>query len=153
MLYALRLVLITVLSMTFFTPSETLAAKDEIYTKTFSNEALSGYDPVAYFREGRPVEGKDQFTLKWKGITWQFSSAENRQSFGATPEKFAPQYGGYCAWAVSQGYTASTDPEAWTIADGKLYLNYSKGVRSQWQQDIPGNIIKGDANWPSVLHR
>jgi len=69
----------------------------------------------------------------------------------AGPAAYAPQYGGYCAWAVSQGYTASTDPHAWRIVDGKLYLNYSKGVQKRWQQDIPGNIAKGDANWPKVL--
>ena len=72
--------------------------------------------------------------------------------FAADPEKYAPQYGGYCAWAVSQGYTASTDPEAWKIVDGKLYLNYSKSVQQTWEQDIPGNIAAGDGNWPKVLN-
>ena len=72
-------------------------------------------------------------------------------AFAAQPEKYAPQFGGYCAWAVSQGYTASIDPEAWTIYEGKLYLNYSKGVRDEWAQDIPGNIAKGENNWPKVL--
>ena len=83
--------------------------------------------------------------------TWRFSSAANLAAFEADPEAYAPQYGGYCAWAVSQGYTASTDPTAWRIVDGKLYLNYSQGVQRRWEQDIPGNIVKADTNWPKVL--
>jgi len=127
------------------------AAEKEVYTSGFSNVAIRGYDPVAYFNEGKPVKGKDQYSVSLKGATWRFSSAANRDSFQNNPEKFSPQYGGYCAWAVSQGYTASTDPEAWHIEKGKLYLNYSKGVQRQWKQDVPGNIAKGDANWPKVL--
>ncbi len=127
------------------------AAKEPVYTGTFSSLAVSGYDPVAYFVEGRPVEGRKAFESEWNGATWRFASADNLAAFEADPEKFAPQYGGYCAWAVSQGYTASTDPEAWRIVEGKLYLNYSKSVQSTWIQDIPGNIAKADKNWPEVL--
>ena len=126
-------------------------AEDAVYTSTFSNVAVSGYDAVAYFTEGKPVEGSDGFTADHDGATWRFASAANRDAFLEDPVRFAPQYGGYCAWAVSQGYTASTDPEAWKIVDDKLYLNYSKSVQSRWEQDIPGNIEKGDVNWPSVL--
>jgi hypothetical protein len=86
------------------------------------------------------------------GATWQFASADSRDSFAADPRKFAPQYGGYCAWAVSRGYTADTDPEAWKIIDGKLYLNYSKSVQRKWETDIPGNVAKADGNWPG-LHK
>jgi hypothetical protein len=82
--------------------------------------------------------------------TWYFASAGNRDLFAADPDKYAPQYGGYCAWAVSQGYTAKIDPEAWKIVDGRLYLNYSKDVQAQWSEDIPGNIAQGDANWPKI---
>ena len=113
--------------------------------------ALRGTDPVAYFTDGRPVEGSRRFTHEWQGATWRFASAQNRDSFAADPERYAPQYGGYCAWAVSQGYTASTDPEAWRIVDGKLYLNYSKSVQRRWEKDIPGNIAKADRNWPGLL--
>ena len=127
------------------------AAEEPVYTGTFSSLAVSGYDPVAYFVEGRPVEGRRAFEFEWNGATWRFADANNLAAFAADPEKFAPQYGGYCAWAVSQGYTASTDPEAWRIVDGKLYLNYSKSVQSTWVQDIPGNIEKADRNWPGVL--
>ena len=126
------------------------AAKDQVY-QSFLGTAIDGTDPVAYFTEGRPVEGSSEFTHEWNGAKWRFSSAENRAKFVAEPEKYAPQYGGYCAWAVSQGYTASTDPEAWSIVEGKLYLNYSKGVQMQWEADIPGHIAKADQNWPEVL--
>jgi len=113
--------------------------------------ALRGYDPVAYFTEGKPIEGSDRFTHHWQGATWHFASAENRDSFAADPERYAPQYGGYCAWAVSQGYTASTNPEAWRIVGDKLYLNYSKSVQKRWEKDVPGNIAKANRNWPGLL--
>jgi YHS domain-containing protein len=129
------------------------AAKDPISTGFLSSLAVSGYDPVAYFTAGKPVEGRGNHEYEWNGATWRFSSAENLSSFKSDPEAYAPQYGGYCAWAVSQGYTASSDPQAWRIVDGKLYLNYSKGVQKTWAQDVPGNIAKGDANWPKVLDK
>ena len=127
------------------------SAKDPVYTGTFSDLAVSGYDPVAYFTQGGPVEGSSAFQHEWNGATWRFVSAENRDRFAADPEAFEPRYGGYCAWAVSQGYTASSVPEAWRIVDGKLYLNYSLSVQKRWEADIPGNIAKADANWPDVL--
>jgi len=126
-------------------------AKDPVYTGTFSSLAVSGYDPVAYFTQGRPVEGSGDLEYEWNGATWRFSTLENLAAFKADPEAYAPQYGGYCAWAVSQGYTAKSEPEAWRIVDDKLYLNYSKAVQQQWVEDIPGNITKADANWPKVL--
>lgn len=112
--------------------------------------AIQGYDPVAYFTEGRPVHGSSEFTHDYAGVRWQFASAANRDAFAADPARYAPQYGGYCAWAVSQGYTASTDPAAWRIEGDKLYLNYSRSVQSRWEKDIPGNITKADANWPGL---
>ena len=117
----------------------------------FLGQAIRGYDPVAYFKEGKPVEGKSAFKTDWKGASWRFSSQENLDLFKAAPDSYAPQYGGYCAWAVSRGYTAKIDPEAWTIHDGKLYLNYNEGIRDQWSQDIPANIQKAEANWPGLL--
>lgn len=116
-----------------------------------SGLAIRGTDPVTYFTQGGPVAGSAEFTYTWGNATWQFASAENRDLFAANPEQYAPQYGGFCAWAVSQGYTASIDPNAWRIVDGKLYLNYSKGVQRQWERDIPGNISQANANWPGVL--
>jgi YHS domain-containing protein len=112
--------------------------------------AIDGTDPVAYFTDGQPVQGSSDFEHEWMGATWRFVSAAHRDQFAADPEKYAPQYGGYCAWAVSQGYTAKIDPAAWKIVDGKLYLNYSPAVQSQWQGDIPGNVTKADANWPKI---
>ena len=113
--------------------------------------AIDGTDAVAYFTEGRPVAGRPEHALVWRGATWRFSSEENRAAFEADPERYAPQYGGWCAWAVAEGYTASTVPEAWEIVDGKLYLNFSRGVQRRWARDIPGNIARADANWPRVL--
>ncbi len=127
------------------------AAKEPVYTGIFSSLAVSGYDPVAYFVAGRPVAGRKAFEFEWNGATWRFANAANRTAFAADPEKFAPQYGGYCAWAVSQGGTASSDPEAWRIVAGKPYLNYSTSVQRRWVQDVPGNIAKADKNWPGVL--
>ncbi|HKK34814.1 MAG TPA: YHS domain-containing (seleno)protein [Paracoccaceae bacterium] len=126
------------------------AAGDPVYSDWFGL-AIRGYDPVAYFTEERPVEGDRAHSLEWKGATWRFASAEHRAMFEADPEAYAPQYGGYCAYAVAQGGTASVDPEQWRIVDGKLYLNYDASVQERWLADIPGHISKADANWPGVL--
>jgi len=127
------------------------AAKDEIYTN-WRGLAIKGYDPVAYFRQGSPVEGSKGFEFIWKDARWRFASAENRDLFSANPDQYAPQYGGYCAWAVAEGYTAGVDPKnAWEIVEGKLYLNYNREIKAKWAKDIPGNIARADANWPGVL--
>jgi len=124
-------------------------AADPVY-KDGSGQAIRGYDPVAYFTDHKPVKGSDQFTYSWMGATWKFSSAGHRDEFLKDPEHYAPQYGGYCSYAVSQGHTAPIDPEAWHIVDGKLYLNYSKGVQATWQKDIQGYIQKANGNWPAL---
>ncbi|MCB1521493.1 MAG: tat pathway signal sequence domain protein [Hyphomicrobiaceae bacterium] len=121
-----------------------------VFTGIVEGTALAGYDAVAYFSEGKPVAGSPDFTLHHAGATWRFASAANRDSFAASPDKFAPQYGGHCAWAVGQGYTAKGDPKAWRIVDGKLYLNYDQKVQRTWEADIPGNIGKADRNWPKI---
>ena len=113
--------------------------------------AINGTDPVAYFTMEKPVPGSADFTHEWNGATWQFSSADNRDAFAADPEKFAPKFGGYCAYAASLGYRANTVPEAWTIYEGALYLNASLRARELWLNDVPGNIAKGEANWPAIL--
>ncbi len=118
---------------------------------TAGGAAIEGYDPVAYFKDGKAVAGQDAYTHKWMDVTWKFASAEHRDAFAASPEKFAPQYGGFCAWAVSQGYTAKIDPAAWHIENGKLYLNYNKSVQSRWAKDIPGNVAKADGNWTDIM--
>jgi YHS domain-containing protein len=127
------------------------AAQPPIFT--VSAVAVSGYDPVAYFADGKPVEGKSDLSYAWNGATWRFASPAHLDQFKADPTRYAPQFGGYCAWAVSQGYTASTDPQAWKIVDGKLYLNYNLDVKKTWEQDVPGNIAKGEGNWPKVLEK
>lgn len=118
---------------------------------TFTGVAIKGYDPVAYFTAGKPAKGSPDFAYEWNGAEWRFASAANRDLFKADPVKYAPQYGGYCAWAVSRGYTAGIDPEAWKIVNDRLYLNYSPKVQSQWSEDIPGNIAKAGENWPKIL--
>ncbi len=148
---SLALPLIAGLAMIASVLSAAPAAATEPVYQTFFGTAIDGTDPVAYFTEGRPVEGSSDFTYEWKGATWRFASAANRDKFIAEPERYAPQYGGYCAWAVAQGSTASTDPEAWKIVDGKLYLNYDQDVQAKWEGDIPGNISAADGNWPKVL--
>jgi YHS domain-containing protein len=129
------------------------ARSPQIYTGILSSTAVGGYDPVAYFNQGKPVEGKKDITFSWKGVTWRFASEANRDAFKAKPEAYAPQYGGYCAWAVSQGYTAKGDPKHWKIVDGRLYLNYDARVQRDWEKDIPGHIVKADKNWPAVLDK
>jgi YHS domain-containing protein len=114
--------------------------------------AIRGADPVAYFTEGAAVMGSSEYEYEWMGATWRFSSPQNLALFVADPEAYTPEYGGYCAKAVSEGNLASVDPEAWRIVDGKLYLNYSFDVQQQWLADVPGNIAKADALWPDVLN-
>lgn len=126
-------------------------AVDPVNTGFLSNVAIKGYDPVAYFADGRPVKGSKEHVFTWRGAQWRFASAEHRDLFASDPERWAPQYGGYCAWAVSQGYTANVDPDAWRIVDGKLYLNFSREVQERWERDIPGHVAAADANWPKLL--
>ncbi len=127
------------------------AGSPPFYTGLVEGTGAGGYDVVAYFSEKKPVKGDPAITAEYGGVTWRFSSDENRATFLDDPVKYAPQYGGYCAYAVSQGGTAKGDPEAWTVVDGKLYLNYSDYVRGIWSQDIPGNIKKANNQWPYVL--
>jgi len=126
-----------------------LAQKAPVYSD--SSGAIRGYDPVAYFTEGRPVKGSRELTHQWHGATWRFASAQNRDRFAAAPEKYAPQYGGYCAYGVASGYAVKIEPDAWSVVDGKLYLNYDRSVQKTWQSDVPGHIRKADENWPRVL--
>lgn len=127
------------------------AAIDEIYTGFFSNVALDGYDTVAYFTDGKPVRGSEEFQTEYKGAVWRFSSAEHLQLFEADPEAYAPQYGGYCAYAVANGDTASAEPDLWTIHEGKLYLNYSRRINVRWREQMEQYIEQADAIWPSLL--
>lgn len=127
-------------------------AEPPVYTDIFSDVAVQGYDPVAYFTEGKPVKGMKAFSTDHNGATFRFASAANRDAFVADPEKYAPQYGGYSAWAVGQGYHAKGDARFWKIVDGKLYLNYNRSVQEKWEADIPGFIESADRNWPQINH-
>ena len=144
-------VLLAAVVLTVVAPAAARAAEAPVYTGFLSSLAVNGYDPVAYFTEGRPVEGSSAFESTYKGATWRFASAAHKAAFDADPARYAPQYGGYCAWAVSQGYTAKGDPANWRIVDGKLYLNYNAAVQRDWEKDVAGNIESADANWPKLL--
>lgn len=109
--------------------------------------AIKGYDTVAYFQAGKAIKGNESFTFQWHNLTWHFLTKENRDLFAASPEKYAPQYDGYCAWAMTEERKAITDPDVWKIVDGKLYLNCSMAAYEKWSKDIPGNIKKADTNW------
>ena len=121
--------------------------------KTSTGVTLKGYDPVSYFKVDKPVKGLSEFQYEWMGVKWYFSSAANRDLFIASPEKYAPQYGGYCAYAVSKGHTADISPSAWKIVDGKLYLNNGWLAEKLWKRNILENIEKADKNWPKILNQ
>ncbi len=112
--------------------------------------AIKGYDPVAYFTESKPVKGNDIYTTDWHGATWYFSSQKNLEVFKSNPEKYAPAYGGYCAFGVASGYKVKIEPEAWAIVDGTLYLNYDLGVQKDWNADRAGFIEKANKNWSEL---
>jgi len=112
--------------------------------------ALRGYDPVAYFTDGKPVRGTNAHSFEYKGSTFYFATAANQRRFAGDPAKYAPQFGGFCALGTANGYKVSTQPDAFAVVDGKLYLNHDVKVLELWQADIPGNITKAQRNWPEV---
>lgn len=132
-------------------PSASAQSIDPIYTSKFSNTAVGGYDPVAYFTEGEPVKGSTDYQLEHKGARFLFSSQENFEAFVANPTKYAPQYGGYCAWAVAHNKTARGNPKNWTIVDGKLYLNINDRIENNWKANQAEFIKAADKNWPKLV--
>lgn len=126
------------------------AGNPQAINRDRSGLAIDGYDPVAYFVDGRPMRGRADIEHVWNGTRYRFATETNRERFAKNPEAFVPQYGGFCSYAVSRGYTANIDPLAWTIVDGKLYLNYSIRVQRTWEEDASGNIRRADANWPAL---
>lgn len=112
--------------------------------------AIKGYDPVAFFKDSKPVRGKDDLRFEYKGSTFVFATAENRATFAANPEKYAPQYGGYCAFGTARGYKADIDPATFTVIDGRLYLNYNTQVQKEWSADSARFIRQADERWPTV---
>ncbi|WP_338869746.1 YHS domain-containing (seleno)protein [Spirosoma sp. SC4-14] len=131
-----------------FISTASFAQKPAIFST--DGKAIRGYDPVAYFTDGKPVMGDSSLTYMYQDVNWVFASREHLDMFKADPAKYLPQYGGYCAFGMSRGYKASTEPDAWTITDGKLYLNYNQKVRTEWAKDQTGYIQKADQNWPEV---
>jgi YHS domain-containing protein len=112
--------------------------------------ALRGHDPVAYFSDNKPVKGSPEHMAEYQGSTFYFASKTNRDAFVAEPARYAPQYGGFCAFGMASGYKAATDPAAFSIVDGKLYLNYNRDIQKQWSADRPGFIAKAEKNWPTA---
>lgn len=140
-----------VAALAMFMAAAVAAAAPEIFSDP--SGAIRGYDPVAYFTAGKPMKGSKAFQHTWRGATWSFVSKENLDRFVADPGRYAPQYGGYCAFGVANGYTPAVDPTAWAIVEGKLYLNLNAEVQQRWNGDRPGWIGKANAQWPSVLSK
>ncbi len=112
--------------------------------------ALSGYDPVAYFTGNQPTKGGKKFSANHGGATYYFASAKNRDAFKANPGKYEPQFGGFCAMGVALGKKLDVDPEVWKVVDGKLYLNVNRDVAIKMNEDLSGNLVKAEANWPAI---
>ena len=147
-----------VLMLGFFMTAPAYAAepvntleKSGFFSYKPSGVAIRGTDTVAYFTQGKPVAGSDQFTTEWQGATWKFSSQEHLDLFVAEPEKYAPQYGGYCAYGVAQDNLVKIEPENWTIVDGKLYLNYDDDLQEKWESDIAGYVAEANKKFQGLL--
>ena len=113
----------------------------------FSDRAIEGYDPVAYFTKNKAIAGNEAYAYVWNDATWYFSSSENMEMYKSNPTLFTPQFGGYCSYAVSTGFTAKIDPEAFEVIDGKLYLFNDQNFRTKWNEDREGNMKKDNDNW------
>jgi len=120
---------------------------------TTEDGAIRGYDPVAYFTDSKPIKGSPEYKLVWNEATWFFSSAKNLELFKADPEKYAPQFGGFCSYGVSRNYKVKTEPDAWSIVDGKLYLNYNTEVQKKWLTDQETYITKARENWLTLENK
>ena len=136
----------TLIIAAFVLAYTTIANAGKVYSK--SGKAIDGYDTVAYFTQNKAVKGSSSHSYKWNGATWHFSSAKNLSLFKGNPSKYAPQYGGYCAWAIAEkNELVKIDPKKFDFYGGKLYLNFSKGTQKKWKKDRPGMIKRGDANY------
>jgi hypothetical protein len=133
------------------TASALNAQVSEIFVK--DGYAIGGYDPVAFFTESKPVKGAESISIIWRNAKWLFSTQKHADMFKANPEKYAPQYGGYCAYGCSRGYKAKTEADAFTISDGKLYFNYNIKTRAEWLKDTKAYIEKADAEWEKIKEK
>lgn len=122
-------------------------------TVIYQNEdgAIKGYDPVAYFNANKALKGDKNISYEWMNATWYFTSEENLELFKRSPEKFIPQYGGYCSYAVAKGYTAKVDPTSWKVIDGKLYLSYNQSIMKNWENYQDKYIEEANDNWPEII--
>jgi YHS domain-containing protein len=141
---------IALLGSSLVVPVSAHADEAPIYTSWRNNVAVGGYDAVSFFA-GSPQEGKSEFSTTYKGADWYFQTQANRDLFLANPEAFAPQYGGYCAWAIAEGKLAKGSPKHWYVEDGKLYLNYNGRIKDRWLADKEAFITKADSRWPTIL--
>ena len=148
----LRALLIACLALTGAGLAAGAARADSAVYFTYDDgRALQGMDVVTYFSDSGPQPGRSEFSVMWKGAVWHFVSRGNQEAFESNPRAYAPQYGGYCAYAVSRGYTASGDPQSWRVIDGKLYLVHNPNVARMWAREMRQNIARAEANWPAVL--
>jgi YHS domain-containing protein len=143
----MKRLLVVVVSL-FSICSVVSAQKSPVYAP--KGIALDGYDAVDFFTQGKPVKGSSAYSLQWNGAKWLFAEKANLESFQKAPEKYAPQYGGYCAYGAAQGHKASTEIDTWTITGNKLYLNYDQKVKSTWLKDEKSYIATADKNWPQI---
>jgi hypothetical protein len=134
--------LLTLLTTSVYTQQTKYCSKEGI--------AIKGYDPVAYFLQQQAVEGSDSFSTEWSASKWKFISQANLDSFKQAPQKYAPQYGGFCAYGLSENHKSPTDPKAWTIVDNKLYLNYNPKVKEMWLKDTAAKIKAANTYWPAL---
>jgi YHS domain-containing protein len=138
-------------SLFVFTAVSVFAQKSEIFEK--DGMAIKGYDVVAFHTEAKAMKGNEKFTYNWKDTNWLFENQVNLDMFKKNPEKYAPQYGGYCAYGTADGHKAPTETDTWTVKDNKLYFNYNKKVQEMWSKDMPGYIEKADKNWGQIKNR
>ena len=124
-----------------------------VNTGLFGHTAIKGYDPVAYFIEGRPQKGDGKYSYEWMGATWLFANQKDLELFKSNPQKYAPQYGGYCAYAVAHDDTAGIDPASFTVLGDKLYLNYSADIQQKWAANRDDFIKQADRNWPALVDK
>ena len=136
------------MSLFLFISIAALAQKSEVFNSP--DGAIHGYDPVAYFKESKPVKGDKKYSLSWNSANWYFASQQNLDAFKANPGMYAPQYGGYCAYGLANGHKATTEPDAWLISDGKLYLNYNKDIQVKWKEKQAEYIQTADKIWPGI---
>lgn len=122
-----------------------------VYKSFFGQVAIEGYDVVAYFEDHRARQGTSKYSVAWNGAHWQFASPRHKDMFASDPERYAPAYGGFCAYSVAFGHAVKSDPEVFAIVDGRLFLLYSESARAAWADESPSMVAKADQRWPMVV--